>query len=58
MKPKAPTPQQLRRQQELDALKAETDRALVDTIRRLLAKPLQERTHFLRKRIGIRASAI
>jgi len=53
MKPKRST-----RKQQLAALQAESDRALIETIRRLLAKPLQERTHFLRKRIGLRASAI
>jgi hypothetical protein len=46
------------RKQKLSALKAESDRALMETIRRLLAKPIQERTHFLRKRIGFRASAL
>ncbi len=53
MKPKRAT-----RKQQLDALRAESDRALLEAIRRLLDKPLQERTHFLRKRIGLRASAI
>lgn len=46
------------RKKKLEALKAESDRALVDMIRRLLAKPPEQRTHFLRKRVGIRASAI
>jgi hypothetical protein len=46
------------RKQKLDALKAESDRALIETIRRLLAKPPQERTHFLSKRIGFRATAL
>jgi hypothetical protein len=32
------------------ALKAESDRALVEQIRRLLALPMNKRTHFLRVR--------
>ena len=32
------------------ALKKESDRALVDQIRRLLALPMNKRTHFLRVR--------
>jgi hypothetical protein len=32
------------------ALKRESDRALVDQIRRLLALPMNKRTNFLRKR--------
>jgi hypothetical protein len=46
------------RKQKLAALKAESERELIDMIRRLLAKPMQERTHFLRKRIGFRGSAL
>ena len=46
------------RKEELEALKAESDRALIDMIRRLLAKPMNQRTHFLRKRIGFRGSAL
>ena len=53
MKSKKPS-----RKQVLAALRAESDQALIDMIRRLLAKPLNERTHFLRKRIGYRASAL
>jgi hypothetical protein len=33
-----------------DALKRESDRALVDQIRRLLALPMNKRTNFLRVR--------
>jgi hypothetical protein len=43
---------------KLAALKAESDRELIDMIRRLLAKPMNQRTHFLRKRIGFRGSAL
>jgi hypothetical protein len=46
------------RKRELAALKAESDRALIEMIRRLLDKPMHERTHFLRKRIGFRGSAL
>jgi hypothetical protein len=46
------------RKQQLAALQAESDRALIESIRALLAKPLQERTHFLRKRVGLRATCI
>ena len=48
----------VKRKEKLAALKAESDRALVEMIRRLLAKPPEERTHFLRKRVGFRASAL
>lgn len=51
-------PKRVSRKQQLDALKAESDRALIETIRRLLDKPMEQRTHFLRKRIGLRASAL
>ena len=51
-------PKQVSRKKQLDALRVESDRALIETIRRLLAKPMQERTHFLRKRVGIRGSAL
>jgi hypothetical protein len=46
------------RQKNLDALKRESDLALRDQIRRLLAKPPEERTHFLRKRVGLRGSCL
>jgi hypothetical protein len=42
----------------LEALKKESELALRDQIRRLLALPIEKRTHFLRKRVGIRASCI
>ncbi len=46
------------RKQKLAALKAESDRELTDMIRRLLDKPMNQRTHFLRKRIGFTASSL
>jgi hypothetical protein len=35
----------------LSQVKKENERALVDQIRRLLALPMNRRTHFLRKRL-------
>lgn len=51
-------PKRASRKQKLDALKMESELALIDSIRRLLDKPMNQRTHFLRKRIGFRASAL
>ncbi len=45
-------------EKKLEALKAESDRALRQQIRRLLRLPMNQRTHFLRKRIGFRASCL
>lgn len=46
------------RKARLEALKAESERALREQIQRLLRLPPHERTHFLRKRIGFRASCL
>jgi hypothetical protein len=46
------------RKASLEALKKESDLALRDQIRRLLALPPEKRTHFLRKRVGIRMSCL
>ena len=46
------------RKQELTALKAESERELTEMIRRLLDKPMNQQTHFLRKRIAFRGSAL
>jgi hypothetical protein len=48
----------LTRKARLEALKTESELALRDQIRRLLALPMEKRTHFLRKRIGWRMSAL
>jgi len=50
-------PKPHRRRAALRALKAETERALLDLIRRWQALPPERRTHFLRKRVGPRGSA-
>lgn len=46
------------RKAKLEALKKESDLALRDQIRRLLALPAERRTNFLRKRIGFRISCL
>jgi hypothetical protein len=43
---------------QLAALKQESELALRDRIRALLALPPEKRTNFLRKRIGIQASCL
>lgn len=46
------------RKAKLEALKKESDLALRDQIRRLLALPPERRTNFLRKRVGICMSCL
>jgi len=46
------------RRRRLEAVRAESDRALADLIRRWQALPPEKRTHFLRKRVGFRATAL
>lgn len=42
----------------LAALRKESERAERDLIRRWQALPIEKRTNFLRKRVGLRASAL
>jgi hypothetical protein len=49
---------EIERDQQLAALRAETERELAEQIARLLAKPMHERTHFLRKRLPGGGSAL
>jgi hypothetical protein len=43
---------------KLEALKKESEQSDLDLIRRWQAKPPEQRTNFLRVRVGIRASAL
>ena len=43
---------------ELAALKRESERVLREQVRRLLSKPMSERTHFLRVRLPGGGSAL
>ncbi len=46
------------RKKRLERLKAETEKAELEQIRRLLDMPMSERTHFLRRRTGFVGSAL
>jgi hypothetical protein len=46
-----------RRIAALGAVKAESERALLEMIRHWQSLPPEKRTHFLRRRVGLRASA-
>lgn len=46
------------RRAKLEALGNESERGLVEQIRRLLALPPEKRTNFLRKKVGLRGSAV
>ena len=46
------------REKRLERLKAETDKAELEQIRRLLDMPMEKRTHFLRRRTGFVGSAL
>ena len=46
------------RKKRLERLKAESERAELDQIRRILALPPEKRTHFLRRRTGFVGSAL
>lgn len=50
-KPAPKKPRRPKRQEALDALKAESDGQLTDLIRRRLAMPIEKRMNFLRKRL-------
>ena len=55
---KLSTKKKASRAEVLEALARESERELLDQIRRLQAQPMNRRTHFLRRRIGLRGSAI
>jgi hypothetical protein len=48
----------VRRPERKSALRRESDRALVEQIQRLLALPMEQRTHFLRVRLPGGGSAL
>jgi hypothetical protein len=51
-------PERITRKEKLDALKRESDLADRALIRRLLALRPEQRTNFLRKRVGICSSCL
>lgn len=51
-------PRRRKREKQLDALTKESERALRELIRRWQALPPERRTHFLRKRLAFRMTAL
>lgn len=51
-------PPKSRRERALDAVARESERALREMIRRWQALPPERRTHFLRKRVAFRMTAL
>lgn len=58
MKRRGAEPRPTSREARLEALERESELALRDQIRRLLAVPMERRTHFLRRRLPGGGSAL
>jgi hypothetical protein len=58
MKERSKSDGERRRRAQLEALRRESELDLREQIRRLLAKPMSERTHFLRARLPGGGSAL
>lgn len=55
---RTPKPKRVTPRQQLAALKKESELARRDLSRKLLSLPIEQRTNFLRKRVGFRASCL